>query len=342
MAWLCLMEVQRAHRSVELGYVVFAPPMQRSALATEAFYLIMAHVFDDLGFERLEWDLHRDQSALAPGGRAAGLPVRGRRLRRKLILKGKTQDIPLYALLADEWPASRAAMQRWLSPSNFVEGMQVEAAAREVTRSRAMRGSAKPIARRHANKYEFCRHLYRRGLHNAQFPSRRPYRTACAHRPPRSGAGRLSVTISHVYGETVIPAQPKRIVIWGTNSQDAVLQLGIVPVGIPFFSYGGGDNGILPWDEEAIAALGGEPPTILPNGGELPIEQIAALQPDLILAHFSGITQEEYDTLSQIAPVVAYPKEAWGTSWQDVILIARQGAGQKRGGGKRSLPTACS
>jgi iron complex transport system substrate-binding protein len=33
------------------------------------------------------------------------------------------------------------------------------------------------------------------------------------------------VTLKHVYGETVIPAQPKRVVVWGTNSQDAVLQL---------------------------------------------------------------------------------------------------------------------
>ncbi|MEO6012424.1 MAG: iron-siderophore ABC transporter substrate-binding protein [Devosia sp.] len=136
------------------------------------------------------------------------------------------------------------------------------------------------------------------------------------------------VTVKHIYGETVIPAQPKRIVVWGTNSQDAVLQLGVVPVGIPFFSYGGGDDGILPWDDEAIKALGGPAPEILPNGGEIPLEKIAALKPDLILAHFSGITKEEYDTLSQIAPVVAYPKEAWGTSWQDVILIAGQAMGK--------------
>lgn len=136
------------------------------------------------------------------------------------------------------------------------------------------------------------------------------------------------VTLKHVYGETVIPAQPTRVVVWGTNSQDAVLQLGVMPVGIPFFSYGGGDNGILPWDEEAIAAIGGQPPVILDNSGEVPTEQIAALEPDLILAHFSGITQEEYDLLSNIAPVVAYPKEAWGTSWQDVILIAGQALGK--------------
>ena len=146
---------------------------------------------------------------------------------------------------------------------------------------------------------------------------------------PAAAQDNFPVTITHVYGETVIPAQPRRVVVWGTNSQDAVLQLGIVPVGIPFFSYGGGDDGILPWDEQAIAELGGEAPVILPNGNDgIPIEQIAALQPDVILAQFSGITQEEYDTLSQIAPVVAYPKEAWGTSWQDVILIAGQALGK--------------
>lgn len=136
------------------------------------------------------------------------------------------------------------------------------------------------------------------------------------------------VTLPHIYGETVIPAQPERVVIWGTNTQDAVLQLGIMPVGMPFYAYGGGDNGILPWDEEAIEALGGTPPTILSNDGEIPIEQIAALEPDVILAHFSGITEEQYETLSQIAPTVAYPQEAWGTSWQDVILIAGRALGK--------------
>ena len=99
---------------------------------------------------------------------------------------------------------------------------------------------------------------------------------------PALAQGAFPVTITHVYGETVISAQPKRVVVWGTKSQDAVFQLGVMPVGIPFFSYGGGDNGILPWDEEAIAKLGGEPPVILPNGNDgIPIEKIAALRPDL-------------------------------------------------------------
>jgi iron complex transport system substrate-binding protein len=50
-------------------------------------------------------------------------------------------------------------------------------------------------------------------------------------------------------------------------------------------------------------------------------EAVADTQPDVILAAYSGLTQEEYDTLSKIAPVVAYPEVAWGTSYQDMIRL---------------------
>lgn len=136
------------------------------------------------------------------------------------------------------------------------------------------------------------------------------------------------LTIQHAYGDTVIPAKPQRIVTWGWASQDAVLALGEVPVGIPHFAYGGDENGALGWDKDAVAALGAEFPTILPAGREVPVEAIAALQPDLILAVYSGLSAEEYKILSGIAPVVAYPTEAWSTSWQDVITITGMAMGK--------------
>jgi RimJ/RimL family protein N-acetyltransferase len=125
LGWLCLMEVQPAHRTVELGYVMFAPPLQRTALATEAFYLIMSHVFDELKFDRLEWtctatNLRSRKAAVRLGFQLEGV------MRSKLILKGKAVDIPLYSMLGAEWPAVRRAMQQWLAPSNFVGGRQVE------------------------------------------------------------------------------------------------------------------------------------------------------------------------------------------------------------------------
>lgn len=137
------------------------------------------------------------------------------------------------------------------------------------------------------------------------------------------------VTVQHAYGESVIPEKPQRIVTWGWSTQDAVIALGEVPVGIPHFSYGGDENGALRWTKEAVAALGAEFPTILPAGGEPPVEAIAALQPDLILAVYSGLTQEQYDVLSGIAPVVAFPETVWDTSWQDTITITGEAIGKK-------------
>ena len=137
------------------------------------------------------------------------------------------------------------------------------------------------------------------------------------------------VTIAHAYGETTIPAKPQRIVTWGWAAQDAVIALGEVPVGIPHFSYGGDENGALAWTKEAVAALGADFPAILPQGFDAPVEAIAALQPDLIIAVYSGLTEEEYGVLSGIAPVVAYPETAWSTPWQQTITMTGEAMGKK-------------
>jgi iron complex transport system substrate-binding protein len=143
-------------------------------------------------------------------------------------------------------------------------------------------------------------------------------------------AQEFPVTIKHAYGETTISAKPQRIATWGWANQDAVIALGEVPVGIPYFGYGGDDNGALIWTKEAVAALGAEFPTILPDTGrEPPIEAIAALQPDLIVAAYSGISEDQYKALSGIAPVVAFPETPWDTSWQDTITLTGEAMGKK-------------
>ena len=114
---------------------------------------------------------------------------------------------------------------------------------------------------------------------------------------------------------------------WGWSAQDVVIDLGVTPVGMPFFAYGGGEDGILPWTEAALAEHGMDMPTILPNTPEAPLEAIAALQPDVIIAPYSGLTPEEYETLSNIAPVVAYPEKSWFASWQDVVTVTGRALG---------------
>ncbi|WP_338609755.1 iron-siderophore ABC transporter substrate-binding protein [Pelagibacterium nitratireducens] len=136
------------------------------------------------------------------------------------------------------------------------------------------------------------------------------------------------VTIAHAYGQTTIEAQPERVATWAWGNTDAVLSLGVKPVAIPFISYGGGDNGIHPWAEEALDAMGGEMPAILAEGDEPPYEQILAADPDIIIAAYSGITEEQYERLSQIAPTIAYQDAAWSAPWQDVTLTVGQALGQ--------------
>jgi iron complex transport system substrate-binding protein len=136
------------------------------------------------------------------------------------------------------------------------------------------------------------------------------------------------VSIRHAHGETVIPAAPQRVVTWGWSSSEAAIALGTVPVGFPTFRSEGLDVDVVPWVQEAIEAAGVQTPGYLDNAASPPIEQIAALKPDLILAVYSGITEDEYKLLSQIAPVVAYPTTPWTASWQETITIVGEALGK--------------
>jgi iron complex transport system substrate-binding protein len=135
------------------------------------------------------------------------------------------------------------------------------------------------------------------------------------------------VTIEHALGTTTIEAEPTRIVCLGWGSQDVVWSLGLQPVGIPEVTYGGLDDGTYPWWEGHFEAA---TTTFLPNptSGEVPFEQITALAPDVVLAVYSGITADDYATLSQIAPTVGYPDEPWLTTWQDQATLIGQALGK--------------
>ncbi|MBJ7455280.1 MAG: iron-siderophore ABC transporter substrate-binding protein [Thermoleophilia bacterium] len=142
-------------------------------------------------------------------------------------------------------------------------------------------------------------------------------------------AASFPVTIEHAFGSTTITKPPERVATWGWGSADAAIALDVVPVAIPFQSYGGDEDGVLPWIAEALEARGAATPTVLPDSAEEPpYEEIAAAEPDLILAVYSGITREQYELLSKIAPTVAYPGEAWATPWKDTIRIVGEALGK--------------
>ena len=137
-----------------------------------------------------------------------------------------------------------------------------------------------------------------------------------------AGQAAFPVTITHTYGETVIPEKPERVATVAWANHEVPLALGVVPVGMTKVTWGDDDdNGVLPWVEDELERLGAETPVLFDETDGIPFEQIADTEPDVILASYSGLTQEEYDTLSKIAPTVAFPGVAWGTSVDDMIRL---------------------
>ncbi len=146
---------------------------------------------------------------------------------------------------------------------------------------------------------------------------------------PVLGQDTFPVSVEHAYGTTTIDAQPVRVMTWGWGTQDAVLDFGIVPVGMPSMSYGGDGEGLLAWTRAAIEQAGGDMPQILGDGAGAPnFEAIAALDPDVIIAVYSGLSEEEYTRLSQIAPTIVFPEVRWRASWQDVVLMTGAALGK--------------
>lgn len=147
--------------------------------------------------------------------------------------------------------------------------------------------------------------------------------------PDTPTASSTGVTIEHAFGETTVPANPKRVVTLGWGSSEAALALGVVPVAMEKKAYGGDKNGVLPWIADKLEDLGAKTPTMITETKEAPAyEEILAVKPDLILASYSGITKAQYTLLSDIAPTIAYPDKAWSTPWREVISIDGKALGR--------------
>ena len=141
------------------------------------------------------------------------------------------------------------------------------------------------------------------------------------------------VTIEHAFGETVIEKQPERVVTVAFGNQDVVLALGVVPVGFSAANYGVEDeSGMLPWTQKKLKELGVTEPNVFHDTDGIDYEAVSDSNPDIILAPYSGMTQEEYDMLSKIAPVVAYPKTAWTISTEEWISITAKALGLEEEG----------
>jgi len=117
--------IDPATGQVEIAGVLYAKTLQRTQAATEAIHLSMRYAFDDLGYRRFEW---KCDSLNEPSRRAAarlGFTYEGR-FRNHMVTKGRNRDTDWFSVTDAEWPAVKAAHERWLDPANFdVDGRQL-------------------------------------------------------------------------------------------------------------------------------------------------------------------------------------------------------------------------
>ncbi len=110
--------------SIEVGSLTYAPRLQRSPVATEAMYLMMRRVFDELGYRRYEWKCNNRNEPSKAAATRFGFSFEGV-FRQDMIIKGESRDTAWFSMLDSEWPALRAEYERWLDPGNFdAAGMQ--------------------------------------------------------------------------------------------------------------------------------------------------------------------------------------------------------------------------
>lgn len=141
-------------------------------------------------------------------------------------------------------------------------------------------------------------------------------------------ATRYPVVIKHAFGTTTIARKPQRVATVAWANHEVPLALGIVPVGFAAANFGDDDgDGLLPWVAKQLSEMGAAKPVLFDEGDGIDFEAVAAMQPDVILAAYSGLSQSDYDTLSQIAPVVAYPVSPWATDWREMIRLNSAGLG---------------
>jgi len=114
------------HGVIEIGHIWFGSTLQRTTAATEAIFLLAHHAFDELGYRRLEWKCNALNQRSRRAAERFGFAYEGV-FRNHMVVKGRNRDTAWYAITVEDWPAIRAAFERWLAASNF------DAAGRQLT-----------------------------------------------------------------------------------------------------------------------------------------------------------------------------------------------------------------
>jgi RimJ/RimL family protein N-acetyltransferase len=112
------LRIEPAVGVIEVGHINYAPELQKTAAATEAMYLMMRRVFDELGYRRYEWKCDDLNSGSRAAAARLGFLFEGI-FRQATIYKGRNRDTAWFAITDKDWPAIKRRMELWLDPANF-------------------------------------------------------------------------------------------------------------------------------------------------------------------------------------------------------------------------------
>jgi RimJ/RimL family protein N-acetyltransferase len=114
------LRIDPSNGTVEVGHLQFSPLMQRTAVATEAMYLMMKTAFE-LGYRRYEWKCDSLNAGSRRAAERLGFRFEGI-FRQAIVYKGRSRDTAWFSVIDNEWPALDAAFRAWLDPANFDAG----------------------------------------------------------------------------------------------------------------------------------------------------------------------------------------------------------------------------
>lgn len=113
-----LMRIDAAYGVIEIGNIYWGPLISRKPAATEAQFLFMKYVFDELGYRRYEWKCNNRNEPSKRAAERFGFKFEGI-FRQHLVVKGENRDTAWYSIIDKEWPDLRRAYEAWLDPANF-------------------------------------------------------------------------------------------------------------------------------------------------------------------------------------------------------------------------------
>lgn len=113
-----LMRIDTANGVIEVGHVAYSRLLKRTPVATEAMFLLMTRVFDELGYRRYEWKCDHLNAPSRSAALRYGFQYEGI-FRQAVVYKGRSRDTAWYAIIDGDWPALRSAYQQWLNAENF-------------------------------------------------------------------------------------------------------------------------------------------------------------------------------------------------------------------------------